>query len=61
MTNILYEKQGDNVFILVKTGKTMISDGVLVPAEPWATLIPISDTEKLSDYLTQEEIDNLQN
>ena len=59
MTNILFEKQGDNVFILVKTGKILLEDGVQVPAEPWATLIPISDTEKLSEYLTQEQIDSL--
>lgn len=53
-------KQGDNVIICIPEGKTMVVDGQEVPAPNWTTSIPLTDTTRLSEYLTQKQINQLQ-
>ncbi len=57
---MIYYKQNNSVVIVIPEGKTMIEDGVEVPAPNWTISVPLSDTQALSEYLTQEQINQLQ-
>lgn len=59
MYNGKFYKEGDYIVIIIPEGKTMIQDGQEIPAPNWTTSIHISDTASLSEYLTQEQINQL--
>jgi hypothetical protein len=57
---MIINKQGDYVQIIISEGKTMLKDGEIIPALNWTICIPISDKEALLEYLTENQINQLQ-
>jgi hypothetical protein len=57
---MIIQKNNDYVTIVIPEGKTALIDGIEVPISNWTCTIPINNTQALSKYLTQEQINQLQ-
>lgn len=53
-------RTGDMITIIIPEGKTMLDDGVEIPAPNWTICINKNDTARLQEYLTDEQITELQ-